>query len=197
VPSFRNCDLPKETFAEYWCGKRRIFYAPISPTQVFMALMTAESDTEAARNPIDKRVWKESFPFLSHMIDRIENPIEWASFVEIKLKTWHAGRTVLIGDAAHAMAPNFGQGGATAMMDAISLAANLDGEGPMEEAITRWEERQRPVINGMQLASRLYGMVTYWPTFAQRGALWAMNRSTWVRKQRTIAFNYVPDGVAP
>lgn len=190
-------DLPRETFAEYWCGKRRFFYAPISPEQVFVALMTMETDTAAARDPIDKTVWKQSFPFLAHMIDRIEKPVEWASFIEVKLKSWHRGRLVLIGDAAHAMAPNFGQGGATAMMDAVSLAANLDEHPSIDQAILRWEQKQRPVISNMQLASRLYGAVTYWPTPLQRAALWAMNQSSWVRKQRTIAFDYVPDGVVP
>ena len=35
---------------------------------------------------------------------------------------WHKGRVVLIGDAAHAMTPNLGQGGAQAIEDAMVLA---------------------------------------------------------------------------
>ncbi|KAF8939663.1 hypothetical protein EDD21DRAFT_373008 [Dissophora ornata] len=39
--------------------------------------------------------------------------------------TWHHSRTVLIGDAAHKMLPNFGRGALNAMMDAVSLANAL------------------------------------------------------------------------
>ncbi|KAG0239281.1 hypothetical protein B0O80DRAFT_489464 [Mortierella sp. GBAus27b] len=43
--------------------------------------------------------------------------------IEEKLfKTWHHGRTVLIGDAAHKMHPSSGQGGVNAMQDAVVLA---------------------------------------------------------------------------
>ncbi|KAF9210165.1 hypothetical protein BGZ49_003619 [Haplosporangium sp. Z 27] len=44
-------------------------------------------------------------------------------FFEDKLfKTWHHGRTVLIGDAAHKLLPSTGQGAVNAMLDAIALA---------------------------------------------------------------------------
>ena len=40
--------------------------------------------------------------------------------------TWHAGRVVLIGDAAHSMPPHLGQGAAQAMEDAYVLAETLE-----------------------------------------------------------------------
>lgn len=42
-------------------------------------------------------------------------------------RPWRKGRCVLVGDAAHAMTPNFGQGGGTAIEDAVVLARNLAG----------------------------------------------------------------------
>ncbi|HET9302649.1 MAG TPA: FAD-dependent monooxygenase, partial [Propionibacteriaceae bacterium] len=41
---------------------------------------------------------------------------------EIRLESWHSGRIVLIGDAAHAMAPVWAQGAALAVEDALVLA---------------------------------------------------------------------------
>ncbi len=38
---------------------------------------------------------------------------------------WHEGRTVLLGDAVHAMQPNLGQGGCMAIEDAYELANDL------------------------------------------------------------------------
>ena len=40
-------------------------------------------------------------------------------------RPWVKGRCVLIGDAAHPMTPNFGQGGGMAIEDAVVLARNL------------------------------------------------------------------------
>lgn len=39
--------------------------------------------------------------------------------------SWHKGRVVLLGDSAHAMQPNLGQGGCMAIEDAFQLAADL------------------------------------------------------------------------
>ena len=40
-------------------------------------------------------------------------------------RPWSKGHCVLIGDAAHAMTPNFGQGGSMAIEDGVVLARNL------------------------------------------------------------------------
>lgn len=43
----------------------------------------------------------------------------------IPLESWGRGNATLLGDAAHAMTPNLGQGACQAMVDALSLAARL------------------------------------------------------------------------
>lgn len=57
---------------------------------------------------------------------------------------WHKGRTVLIGDAAHAMTPYAAQGAAMAIEDAIALAAVLDEDGDPMAAFARYDEMRRP-----------------------------------------------------
>ena len=44
----------------------------------------------------------------------------------IPIMTWSRGRTTLLGDSAHAMQPNMGQGGCMAIEDAYQLALDLD-----------------------------------------------------------------------
>lgn len=59
------------------------------------------------------------------------------------LARWHTGRTVLIGDAAHAMTPNLGQGAAQAIEDVWALTRHL-ARAPIATALPAYElERKR------------------------------------------------------
>jgi 2-polyprenyl-6-methoxyphenol hydroxylase-like FAD-dependent oxidoreductase len=57
--------------------------------------------------------------------------------------TWWAGRTVLVGDAAHAPSPSSGQGAAMALEDAVVLARCLAAEGPAGLAAYERARRER------------------------------------------------------
>ncbi|GAB2915189.1 FAD-dependent monooxygenase [Streptomyces heilongjiangensis] len=57
-----------------------------------------------------------------------DSEIHWAPLQEVFLPApWHKGNIVLIGDAAHAVAPHLAQGAAMAMEDAVVLADELRG----------------------------------------------------------------------
>jgi 2-polyprenyl-6-methoxyphenol hydroxylase-like FAD-dependent oxidoreductase len=60
------------------------------------------------------------------------------------LKTWVSGRVALLGDAAHAMLPNLGQGGCQAIEDAAVLAASLTGGADVPEALNAYEQARKP-----------------------------------------------------
>ncbi|KAF9366818.1 hypothetical protein BGX34_006087 [Mortierella sp. NVP85] len=74
---------------------------------------------------------------LGDLIDATDPESISQVFVEDKLyETWHYGRTVLIGDAVHKMAPNAGQGGVNAMEDAVVLANCLYEISDGKQAVT-------------------------------------------------------------
>jgi FAD-dependent urate hydroxylase len=62
------------------------------------------------------------------------------------LPRWHAGRVVVVGDAAHAPSPTSGQGASLAIEDAVVLATCLrDAAGP-RAAFARFEAARRPRV---------------------------------------------------
>ena len=106
---------------EYWSGTRRLLYTPCSETDIYIALTMLDDDAAAKAVPVRKDEWKRAFPHLETLIDRIGALGRYDRFELIKLKRWSAGRVAIIGDAAHALPPNIGQGGGCAMMNALSL----------------------------------------------------------------------------
>lgn len=70
---------------------------------------------------------------------------------------WHAGRVLLIGDAAHASTPFMGQGGAMAVEDAVVLADMLAAHGISQAVLRAFGERRFPVCRFVQDASRKVG----------------------------------------
>jgi 2-polyprenyl-6-methoxyphenol hydroxylase-like FAD-dependent oxidoreductase len=71
------------------------------------------------------------------------NEIHFSPLHQVDQSPWHRGRVVLIGDAAHAMAPTMAQGAALAMEDAIVLSDLLASEPDPASAVAAFEERRR------------------------------------------------------
>jgi 2-polyprenyl-6-methoxyphenol hydroxylase-like FAD-dependent oxidoreductase len=59
------------------------------------------------------------------------------------LPTWHVGRVMLLGDAAHAMSPAGGQGASLALEDAMMVGRRLADGRPFDEAYAEVEELLR------------------------------------------------------
>ncbi len=60
------------------------------------------------------------------------------------LPNWSRGRTVLIGDAAHATSPHAGQGASMALEDAMRLACLLQTDEEFGVTFERFERERRP-----------------------------------------------------
>jgi len=67
-----------------------------------------------------------------------------SSLVTIRCEPWHAGRVCLLGDAAHAIVPFYGQGMNAAFEDCLSLAAALDDHGEIADALAQYEADRKP-----------------------------------------------------
>jgi 2-polyprenyl-6-methoxyphenol hydroxylase-like FAD-dependent oxidoreductase len=179
---------------EYWSGRRRIIHAPCSRDWLYLALTTTLDDEDGKALPLCQSSWRRSFPYLAPLFKRIGDEGRWDPFEVVKLTSWSRGRVAVVGDAAHAQAPNLGQGGGCAMMNALGLAVALAETLEVEPALTHWERRERPLTEHTQRISSLYGAVTTWPDTLRSLALGVATRSHWLLEQRMRAANHNPTG---
>ncbi|MER0443540.1 FAD-dependent monooxygenase [Streptomyces sp. Edi4] len=84
---------------------------------------------------------------LHHDVNEIRTP----------LPSYAIGRIALLGDAAHAMTPNLGQGACQALEDAVTLAAALATEPTVESALARYDAERRPRSQAVARAARQAG----------------------------------------
>ncbi|HWS50692.1 MAG TPA: FAD-dependent monooxygenase [Microbacterium sp.] len=62
---------------------------------------------------------------------------------------------VLVGDAAHAMAPNLGRGACESLIDAVTLAEAIDGRHDLVAALHRYDRRRRARTRGIVATARM------------------------------------------
>jgi 2-polyprenyl-6-methoxyphenol hydroxylase-like FAD-dependent oxidoreductase len=74
---------------------------------------------------------------------------------------WGAGHVTLVGDAAHAMSPVLGQGGGTALEDAVILARCVARHGCTPQALRRYEATRRWRTLSLAEASHLWSRIIH------------------------------------
>jgi salicylate hydroxylase len=102
-------------------------------------------------------------PPLNALLKAVSAWTRWPLLTVNPQASWAAGRVVLIGDAAHAMAPTAAQGGAQAIEDAWVLAARLAAlRDRPDKALSSYEKTRRPRVEHVVRVSRrnllVYGL---------------------------------------
>jgi anthraniloyl-CoA monooxygenase len=103
----------------------------------------------------------ESLSFCEHLFARdleghelFSNRSIWLDFPKVTNASWHHGRTVLVGDAAHTAHFSIGSGTKLAMEDAIALRDALVRRAwDVEGALVDYELERRPVVERTQQAA--------------------------------------------
>lgn len=94
----------------------------------------------------------------------------------VPLRTYVAGRCVLLGDAAHPMTPNLGQGANQALESAWVLAQSLKQCPDLDSALRHYDALRRPRASQVvQTAWRLGQIVNLRSRPLRWGAAWAMS----------------------
>ena len=93
-------------------------------------------------------------PRLKTLLGLVTQCSKWGLFTRPLTHDWGRGRIQLIGDAAHAMLPNAGQGAAQSFEDAYTLARWLDAErNDPAEALRQFRRIRIPRVHGVQRTS--------------------------------------------
>ncbi|MFF3794854.1 bifunctional salicylyl-CoA 5-hydroxylase/oxidoreductase [Streptomyces sp. NPDC002134] len=82
------------------------------------------------------------------------NHSTWSTFRTVVNERWSHGNTVLLGDAAHTAHFSIGSGTKLAVEDALALAACLEEQPSLAEALAAYEAERRPVVASTQRAAR-------------------------------------------
>ncbi|KAF0962837.1 FAD-dependent monooxygenase [Rhodococcus sp. T7] len=75
------------------------------------------------------------------------------------LPSYVSGTTALLGDAAHAMAPNLGRGACEALVDAVTLGRFLAADTDIQTALRRYDRTRRPATRRLMRGSRAMSAV--------------------------------------
>lgn len=76
-----------------------------------------------------------------------------AMYHDVRMPCWHGDRVAILGDAAHALSPQLGQGVNLALMDAATLASAVS-RLPLKEALSTYSRERRAHLRFYQFATR-------------------------------------------
>lgn len=161
--------------------------AGCGPDHVYVFLFCRPNDDAARALPSARADWQRAFPRQTSLFARIPFDEPWRPIHEVRCDRWRSGRVVVVGDAAHAMAPTFGQAACIAMHCAVALAQALQPGDDQETALAAWEAAQRPMVDATQRYGRAYvRIMTRWPRrllTARSVVAWALSRSDPVQRR--------------
>ncbi|UOV07482.1 FAD-dependent monooxygenase [Pseudoxanthomonas sp. F37] len=126
------------------------------------------------------RLWPEADARLADTV--APEQLARASYRDVTLRRWHRDRLVVLGDAAHGMSPQLGQGVNMALMDAMALRDALRLQADVAPALQAYQRQRQAHVGVYQFWSR-------WLTPIFQSDL------DWVARARDLAF--LPAGRLP
>jgi len=153
--------VPVGESCESWGHGERFGYAPLPDGRIYCyaAANASEGAAGGGLTGLRRRFggWHDPIPALLDAAD--EDSILHHDLYELPpLKTYTVGKVVLVGDAAHAMTPDLGQGACQALEDAVVLAKTLaDGDG-----LGAYDRRRRPRSQMIAQRAHRVGAAAQW-----------------------------------
>ena len=153
---------------ETWGRGQRFGIVPLSDGRVYwFATMNAPEgtkDTETDAKQQLLRLFQRWHEPIVPLIEASESSSILRNDVYDRnpLAKWSVGRVMLLGDAAHPMTPNLGQGACQAIEDAPVLAVCLRKSAGVVAGLSEYQRRRVPRTSRIVLESRRIGEVGQW-----------------------------------
>jgi 2-polyprenyl-6-methoxyphenol hydroxylase-like FAD-dependent oxidoreductase len=153
----------RDRFVEVWGVGGGFGFGPAGPGRVYWyCFERVPEDAPAPARPHEEflRRYRDWFQPIPALIESTDPDAIEANFTYDRRprRSWGRGRITLLGDAAHPMKPNIGQGAAQALEDAVVLAACIEQHSDPEEALRAYECRRIRRANAVVRASRQAGL---------------------------------------
>ena len=158
----------RTTAMEMWGRGARVGIVPISEEKLYIFLVKNAPANQS--DPIHGRqtaVAAQFADFAQPAQDVLgslsaEIPLMRHDLTEIATPVWSTGRIALVGDAAHAMTPNMGQGAAQAIEGALALAIALEQTNSIPAALALYRQLHADRVKTIHARSRQLGKMAQW-----------------------------------
>ena len=132
----------------------------VAPNLIYAFLLAHQSELPAlSRQGNLERLRELALEFdgpVASLIQQQDDParVVFAPVREVEIPSYHRGRILLIGDAAHGFPPHLAQGAAMAIEDAVALSELLGQSDNVEQVLRSFESRRRPRVESIRAAVR-------------------------------------------
>jgi 2-polyprenyl-6-methoxyphenol hydroxylase-like FAD-dependent oxidoreductase len=200
---FEHHRTPHGVFQQFWGpGKRFAYYYATERDLYWIAVSNAHEGEQDPAGGVREslgarfRGWADQIPSIIAATD--EAAILRTDIADLDpLPVWGSGRVTLLGDAAHAMSFNVGQGACTAIEDAIVLASRLGQQSDVPAALRAYETERMERTHPQQKRARRVGAMARWSNPVATGfrdLLWrsVIGRAGARQQEQTMAYEVSP-----
>ena len=158
----------EEIFTEMWGKGRRVGFGQINEKEVYwFALINSNKDHPTHHDGTWRKEFSEFIPEVQEILAKAKpEKMHLSQMSDFKpIKKWHTNRVCLLGDAAHAMTPNMGQGAGQSIEDAFKLADILtveefvDGQQSFDHLFKEYQEYRMPKVKRIVNTSWTIGSI--------------------------------------
>jgi len=153
---------------EIWGGKNRFGFSAIGSGHVYWfapQLAPAGMKDSPDKRMDDLQLAYKNFPYPVADIlaaSKVEDTLRTDLYDFQPIPHWYRHNIALMGDAAHAMTPNLGQGGAQAIEDAFVLAEETSRNCSLPVALANYQRIRMPKVKRIVNTAWTLGKIAHW-----------------------------------
>jgi 2-polyprenyl-6-methoxyphenol hydroxylase-like FAD-dependent oxidoreductase len=184
---------PGLRFAYYRVNEQRLYWFAVANAE------EGGKDPEGSRKPMLLERFRDWPGPIRDMIESTQEGVIHRRdlYDRDPVKKWGEGRVTLLGDAAHAMTFDVGQGAGQSIEDALVLSKYISTIPDIPSALRAYEARRQPRTAHMQKLSRFVGRIGKWDNPAamrlRELITWGMfnNRFAYKKFEEDLTYEFV------